>query len=165
MDPDYQINADEPSKVVITSFLNENLEWLATEMAHWGIQAPVMKGGQGALNQRIQADFQDFLSPTRVVLLQQHLGVGIDLDAADDMIFFDVPHNSDDTNQIEDRIDRLSRDHRMTIWWLLSESTYEMAVALENIDRFETTRSALDGARGIEYARTMLGDIRKKEAR
>jgi SNF2 family DNA or RNA helicase len=89
------------------------------------------------------------------------MGVGIDLDAADDMVFFDVPYSSDDAEQVEDRIDRLSRVHRMTIWWLMSTETIDLAIAETNSDRFQISRELLDGSRGIDYARQVLAQLRR----
>jgi hypothetical protein len=89
------------------------------------------------------------------------MGVGIDLDMADDMVFFDVPYSSDDAEQVEDRIDRLSRQHRMTIWWLLTSESIDLAIAETNSERFQISRELLDGSRGVEYARQVLAQLRR----
>jgi hypothetical protein len=158
-DPEFVSNT--PSKVVVASSFRSTLSWLQRELAKQGIRAEILDGGtsQGDRS-RIQAEFQDHNSKLRVVLLSMTMGVGIDLDAADDMIFFDVPYSSDDAEQVEDRIDRLSRTHRMTIWWLMSNESIDLAIAETNSSRFTLSRELLDGSRGIEYARQVLASLR-----
>lgn len=150
-----------PSKVVVASSFRATLAWLKKELAKQGVRAEILDGSTSQSDRsRIQAEFQDHDSTLRVVLLSMGMGVGIDLDAADDMVFFDVPYSSDDAEQVEDRIDRLSRTHRMTIWWLMSNETIDLAIAETNSDRFKLSRELLDGSRGIEYARQVLASLR-----
>lgn len=150
-----------PSKVVVASSFRATLAWLQRELAKQGVRAEILDGSTSQSDRsRIQAEFQDHDSSLRVVLLSMTMGVGIDLDAADDMVFFDVPYSSDDAEQVEDRIDRLSRTHRMTIWWLMSNESIDLAIAETNSGRFKLSRELLDGSRGIEYARQVLASLR-----
>ena len=159
-DPDF-VSA-EPSKVVIASSFTASLSWLQREFAKMGVRAEILDGSVSQSERtRIQSEFQDHGSPLRVVLLSMTMGVGIDLDAADDLIFLDVPYSSDDAEQVEDRIDRLSRNHRVTIWWLMSNESIDLAIAEVNSDRFQVSRDLLDGSRGIEYAREVLATLRR----
>jgi len=159
MDPDFV--SPQPSKVVVASSFRATLAWLQRELAKRGVRAEILDGSVKETDRsRIQAEFQDHDSKLRVVLLSMTMGVGIDLDAADDMVFFDVPYSSDDAEQVEDRIDRLSRQHRMTIWWLMSNETIDLAIAETNGDRFKIQRELLDGSRGVEYARQVLASLR-----
>lgn len=159
MDPDFTSNG--PSKVVVASSFRSTLSWLQRELAKQGVRAEILDGStKEADRSRIQAEFQDHDSKLRVVLLSMTMGVGIDLDAADDMVFFDVPYSSDDAEQVEDRIDRLSRQHRMTIWWLMSNESIDLAIAETNGDRFKIQRELLDGSRGVEFARQVLASLR-----
>jgi SNF2 family DNA or RNA helicase len=160
MDPDYV--SEGPSKVVIASSFTGTLRWLKTELAKLGVRAEILDGATSQdARARIQEEFQDHSSPLRVVLISMTMGVGIDLDAADDMVFFDVPYSSDDAEQVEDRIDRLSRTHRMTIWWLMSNGSIDLAIAETNSERFQVSRELLDGSRGVEYARQVLALLRR----
>lgn len=159
-DPDFV--SDSPSKVVVASSFTATLRWLKRELAKVGVRAEILDGSTPQTSRAsIQAEFQDHKSDLRVVLLSMTMGVGIDLDAADDMVFFDVPYSSDDAEQVEDRIDRLSRIHRMTIWWLMSTETIDLAIAETNSDRFQISRELLDGSRGIDYARQVLAQLRR----
>lgn len=153
--------SQSPSKVVIASSFTASLRWLKRELAKLGIRAEILDGSvSGNERARIQSEFQQHDSSLRVVLLTMGMGVGIDLDAADDMIFLDLPYSPDEAEQVEDRIDRLSRQHRMTIWWLMSNGTIDLAIAETNADRYQITRDLLDGARGITTARQVLNMIR-----
>jgi SNF2 family DNA or RNA helicase len=159
MDPGHV--SPNPSKVVVASSFRATLAWLQKELAKQGVRAEILDGSTSQSDRsRIQSEFQDHDSSLRVVLLSMTMGVGIDLDAADDMVFFDVPYSSDDAEQVEDRIDRLSRTHRMTIWWLMSNESIDLAIAETNGDRFKLSRELLDGSRGIEYARQVLASLR-----
>ena len=161
MDPDY-VPAETPSKVVVASSFVGTLKWLQRELGKLGVRAEILAGETSQTDRsRIQTEFQDHGSSLRVVLISMNMGVGIDLDAADDMVFFDVPYSSDDAEQVEDRIDRLSRTHRMTIWWLMSAHTIDLAIAAENSERFQISRELLDGSRGIEFARQVLASLRR----
>jgi hypothetical protein len=150
-----------PSKVVIASSFTASLRWIKRELAKLGIRAEILDGSvNGNERARIQSEFQQHESSLRVVLLSMTMGVGIDLDAADDMIFLDLPYSPDEAEQVEDRIDRLSRQHRMTIWWLMSNGTIDLAIAETNAERYHITRELLDGSRGITTARQVLNMIR-----
>lgn len=158
-DPDYM--SPLPSKVVVTSSFTASLRFVKRELAKLGIRAEILDGSvNGNERARIQSEFQQHDSTLRVILLSMTMGVGIDLDAADDMIFLDLPYSPDEAEQVEDRIDRLSRSHRMTIWWLMSAGTIDLAIAEKNAVRYQITRDLLDGSRGITTARQVLNIIR-----
>lgn len=153
---------EAPQKVVVASSFTATLRWLKRELAKIGIHAEILDGSVSQSERaRIQEEFQDHKSALKVVLISMTMGVGIDLDAADDMVFFDVPYSSDDAEQMEDRIDRLSRQHRMTIWWLLSSESIDLAIAETNSERFKVSRELLDGSRGVEFARRVLAQLRR----
>lgn len=157
------LNSDSsPDKVVVASSFTAVLRWLKQELGKLGVHAEILDGSTSQNErQRIQAAFQDPTNSLRVVLLSMNMGVGIDLDMADDLVFFDVPYSSDDAEQVEDRIDRLSRIHRVTIWWLMSNDSIDLAIAGENSERFQVSRELLDGSRGVEFARQILAQLRR----
>jgi hypothetical protein len=163
LDPNYSKDDElAPSKVVVASSFVGSLGWIQRELAKLGVRAEILDGSTTQNERaRIQTEFQDHDSSLRVVLLSMNMGVGIDLDAADDLVFFDVPYSSDDAEQVEDRIDRLSRQHRVTIWWLLSNDSIDLAIAGENAHRFNLSRELLDGSRGVDFARQILAQLRR----
>lgn len=155
-------NADAlpDSKVVISSQFTKVLNWLKEELASEGIRAEVLSGEvSGPERKRIQEEFQDSSSSLRVVLLSAGLGVGIDLDAADDLIFVDIPRSPDIQEQVEDRVHRVSRVHQVTIWRLRSRGTIDMVISAKNDEAFQETRSLLDGARNVDFERSILARI------
>jgi hypothetical protein len=143
-------------KVVITSYFTEVLYWLQKELEALGIRAEVLSGETNAPEKkRIENEFQN--GDLRITLLSGYLGVSINLDAADDMIFIDSVHDPDKMEQAEDRIHRASRNHQVMYWRLCSLDSADGPV-IEIIDaRFKATRATYDGARGVEFARQMLG--------
>jgi hypothetical protein len=142
-------------KVVLVDFLTQTLTWLQQELEHAGIASEVLTGDTSAPDKlRIQDAFQN--GDLRVVLLSGFLGVSINLDAADDMIFIGSIHDPDKMEQAEDRIHRASRNHQVMFWRLASEDTIDQAI-LEIVDqKYKATRRMYDGGRGIEFARKML---------
>lgn len=143
-------------KVVIVSYFTEVLRWLKAELQSESFTSEVMDGSTPMVEkQRIESEFQ--YGGLRIVLLSGFLGVSINLDAADDMIFMDVVHDPDRIEQAEDRIHRASRDHQCTYWRLASTDSIDQ-VMLQIVDsRYRTTRSIYEGSRGISYARQLLG--------
>lgn len=155
-------NAEElpESKVVITSQFTKVLNWLKEELHVHGIHAEIISGETSHVKRKeIQDAFQDSSNPLRVVLLSSTLGVGIDLDVADDLIFVDIPRNPDIQEQVEDRIHRVSRVHQVTIWRLRSRGTIDMAIAAKNDEAYVQTRTLMDGVRSVDFERNVLARI------
>lgn len=144
-------------KVVIASQFVKTLEWLREELAALGIAAGMLTGDMSP-NARatVQQRFQDPEDSLRVILLSGTMGVGIDLDIADDLIMLDLPYDPDRLEQIEDRIHRASNFHKVTIWHLLSKNTIDEAIAEKSTDRRIETRTLLDGSRGIDFSRKVV---------
>lgn len=142
-------------KVVIVSSFTKVLGWMKAELAAVGVHAEILSGDTpGPQKQAVEAAFQR--GDLRVVLLSMGLGVSINLDAADDMIFLDCSHDPDKMEQVEDRIHRASRMHQVTYWRLIALDTVDEAV-LEIVDaRYRETRKTYDGVRGVNFARTMI---------
>jgi len=104
----------------------------------------------------IQQKFQEESSGLNIVLLSSGLGVGIDLDAADDLIFLDIPRSPDVQEQVEDRIHRVSRNHQVTIWRLRSRGTIDVLISARNDTVFHSTRSLMDGVRAVDFERNII---------
>lgn len=150
-------------KVVIVSYFVQVLKWLKAELADAGITAEVLSGQTPSVDKvRIQDDFRE--GDLRVVLLSGTLGVSINLDSADDMIFMDLVQDPDAIEQAEDRIHRASRMHQVTYWRLLSENTIDPAVAMIVDSKYQQTRHLMDGMRGVEFARLMMPSAMKEAA-
>jgi SNF2 family DNA or RNA helicase len=147
-------------KVVIASQFSKVLSYLHKALAAKGIASSILDGSTPqAQRDQIQRDFQD--GDIRIILLSGQMGVGITLDAADDLIMFDMPYDPDRIEQIEDRVHRASNMHQVTIWNLIARATIDQAIMNVVSKRYQTTRSLLDGARGIDYERQILETIVK----
>jgi len=152
-------NADNEAKVVIVSQFSRVLHWLKTELANQGIEAQVLDGKTSATKRtEIQDRFQN--GNLRIVLLSGSMGVGINLDKADDLIMLDSPYDPDRIEQIEDRVHRASSIHNVTIWNLMAKSTIDVSIAETVSKRYQTTRKLLDEDRGVSIGRDVLKRIK-----
>lgn len=149
----------EQVKVVVSSQFVQILNWLQVKLSEVGYRVKVLDGSlDGPAKAQVQAEFQD--GDLQIVLLSGNMGVGITLDAADDLILFDLPYDPDKIEQIEDRVHRASRVHQVTIWTLLGVGTVDQVVAMTVNDRYKVTRAVMDGRRGVDFERRILEKIR-----
>jgi hypothetical protein len=147
--------ADNTAQVVIVSQFSKVLHWLKEELNVRGVQSDILDGSTtDARRVSIQSSFQ--AGDLRVVLLSGSMGVGINLDRADDLIMFDSPYDPDRVEQIEDRVHRASSNHHVTIWNLIAIDTIDEAIMEKVSNRYQTTRELMDGSRGVEFARKVL---------
>jgi SNF2 family DNA or RNA helicase len=147
--------ADNSAQVVIVSQFSKVLHWLREELSARGIESAVLDGSASdSARNSIQREFQNGI--LRIVLLSGSMGVGINLDAADDLIMFDSPYDPDRIEQIEDRVHRASSNHQVNIWNLIALDTIDQAIAEKVNKRYKTTRSLMDGSRGVDFARKVL---------
>jgi len=150
--------ADNSAKVVIVSSFSKVLHWLKAELDANGIHSAVLDGSTSDTQRStIQREFQT--GNLRVVLLSGSMGVGINLDAADDLIMLDSPYDPDRVEQIEDRVHRASNMHHVTIWNVIAVDTIDQAIAEKVSKRYKVTRELLDGARGVEFGRDILARL------
>lgn len=155
--------ADNSSKIVISSQFSQVLHWLKEELTLRHLEVVVLDGATPA-NKRdeYQRRFQDKNDALRIILLSGNMGVGINLDAADDLIMLDSPYDPDRIEQIEDRVHRASSNHHVTIWNVIAFDTIDQAIAEEVSSRYRTTRTIMDGSRGVTFARRVMDVIRKE---
>lgn len=147
--------ADNKAQVVIVSQFSKVLHWLREELNGRGIHADVLDGSVSDNSRaNIQRNFQE--GSLRIVLLSGSMGVGINLDAADDLIMMDSPYDPDRIEQIEDRVHRASSNHQVNIWNLIAKDTIDQAIMEKVSERYVITRNVMDGSRGIEFARQVL---------
>jgi SNF2 family DNA or RNA helicase len=145
----------EDVKVVVASQFVKVLEWLKVELTARGYSADVIHGGLSSQKRAdIQREFQN--GGLQICLLSGRMGVGITLDAADDLIMFDQPYDPDMVEQIEDRVHRASRNHQVTIWNVIAVGTLDQMIAQTVQKRYKATREFLDGRRGVDYEKKIL---------
>ncbi len=149
-------------KVVISSQFSRVLHYLKAELEKAGIHAEILDGGTPDKQRAIiQNDFQQ--GNLRVILLSGQMGVGITLDAADDLILYDIPYDPDRIEQIEDRIHRASNMHRVTIWTVIAVGTIDQAISERVLKRYKVTRRILDESRGVDVERDVIATLVKGE--
>jgi Zierdtviridae DNA helicase len=123
----------------------------------------------GARRTEAQDIFNDPNSGVNVMFLQTKTGgISITLDAADDMVFIDETHVSDDQEQAEGRIDNRRPEEKIAIrtyWYLKSVGTVEEAIARVNMEWDKQMKGLLDGRRGVAYVRAVLDEMRRFDAR
>lgn len=150
--------ADNKAQVVIVSQFSKVLHWLKGELDARSINSAVLDGSTNDnLRSQIQHDFQNGV--LRIVLLSGSMGVGINLDKADDLIMLDSPYDPDRIEQIEDRVHRASSNHHVTIWNLIAVDTIDQAIMEKVSKRYQTTRELMDGSRGVEFARKIMEKV------
>lgn len=154
----------DSGKVVIVSYFAEVLHWLAAELKAEGYHDTAIIDGSSSSDSKIDTEARFQRGSLPIVLLSGYMGVSINLDAADDCIFMDAVHDPDRMEQVEDRIHRASRNHVCTYWRLASLDTADMVV-LQTLDtRYAETRKSYEGARGVAFARRMLGTMEVVDA-
>jgi len=150
--------ADNTAQVVIVSQFSKVLHWLKEELNVRGIQSDILDGATSdGRRVSIQSSFQS--GDLRVVLLSGSMGVGINLDRADDLIMLDSPYDPDRIEQIEDRVHRASSNHHVTIWNVIALDTIDQAVMEKVSKRYAETRTIMDGSRGVDFARKVLAIV------
>lgn len=153
--------ADNSAKVVIVSQFSKVLHWLKGELDAMGLDARILDGSVSSSDRiEIQKEFQD--GELRIVLLSGGMGVGINLDAADDLIMVDSPYDPDRIEQIEDRVHRASNMHSVTIWNLIALGTIDQAIMESVAKRYKVTRELMDGERGVNFERNVVAKLRKE---
>lgn len=153
-------NGTGDSKVVVASHNTKLINTFADELQRLGVESHVLTGETKSADRIRMADaFQEQGGPRVFFLNTKSGGTSLTLDAADDLVLLDETWIPDDQTQVEDRIHRVSRIHKVTIWYLRSRKTLEETIATTAGDREEIQRKLLDGARGVEYAKKLLEDL------
>jgi len=152
----------DSGQVVIASQFVQVLYWLQAELKQEGLTSEVIEGSlSGDRRAQIQNSFQAGELP--IVMISGRMGVGITLDAADDLIMLDMPYDPDMQEQIEDRIHRASNMHQVTIWNLVTVGTIEQVIVQTVDKRYKATRFSMDGRRGVDIERKVLEKIRIRQ--
>src|SRR5699024_887569 len=148
-------------KVVIASQFTSIIDAFAAEMEKKVKGLNILKI-TGAVNMKDRQDAVDkFPHDDNYPVLMLNTksgGVALTLDRADAIVILDETFIPDDQTQVEDRIHRVSRMHNVTVHYVRSIGTVEEKIAKKTIDRDNLQKQLLDGARGVSYARKLLGD-------
>jgi SNF2 family DNA or RNA helicase len=150
----------EPNNpVVVASQFTSVINLFRYELEkQFGLKSHVLTGETKSKDRLAAKEaFQDGTGHSVFFLNTDAGGTSLTLDKADDLIFLDEKWIPDDQTQVEDRIHRVSRMHQVTIWYLRSLGTIEEHIASVNEDRDSIQGQILDGRRGVEFAKKLLG--------
>lgn len=147
-------------KLVICSEFNEFMDVVASALKARGV--PFFQlDGRTTDNRRTRmlTQWQTDHTPAcpRVMLINTvAAGISINLDAADEMHLLDERWNPEENEQVEDRIHRASRNHKVFIYYYRTEGTIDYSKAHSVEMKRRAQHAVLDGSRGIEYVRDMM---------
>ena len=155
------IDGEEPGKdcrkVVIASQFTSIIDVFAEGLEQKGIKVLKITGKVNAKNREeaVKA-FQQDDGPQVMMLNTMAGGVALTLDRADDIVILDETFIPDDQTQVEDRVHRVSRMHHVTVHYVRSIGTVEERIAKLTFDRNNLQLQLIDGARGVNIARTLV---------
>jgi len=147
-------------KLVIASRFNEFLDVTEAMLRKDGVRF-LRIDGQVSEDKRaaIMNRWQEDLGPERVLLINTKAGgVSINLDAADEMHIMDEDPDPGVNEQLEDRIHRASRVHKVIIFYYRTEGTLDY-VAAHNVEfRRRLQHAILDGRRGVADLKALMSE-------
>jgi SNF2 family DNA or RNA helicase len=147
-------------KVIIASEFNEFLDTIMWRLNKEKIGYFRIDGSTTEkMRDKQMGEWQSDASPlnVRVMLLNTKAGgVSITLDAADEMHIMDEDPDPGVNEQLEDRIHRASRNHRVTIYYYRTVGSIDYKKAHEVEYRRKVQHAVLDGRRGQEYVREFI---------
>lgn len=146
-------------KVIVSSQFSSLINAIYSGLHELGVEAYVFTGDTSDKQREyIKEQWQNNPDDeVRVLLLTTTAGgVGLTLDAADDLILLDETWNPADQEQVEDRIHRLSNLHQVTIWRVRSKGTIEQSISEQNLEAETNIKDIIDGQRGVDFAKQVL---------
>lgn len=152
-------------KLVIVSRYNEFLDVIGDmlvkdKVQYLRIDGTVSEPKRNAIMER----WQKGLDSERVMLVNLKAGgVSINLDAADEMHMMDEDPDPGVNEQMEDRIHRASRNHKVVIYYYRTEGTVDYLAAHSTEYRRRLQHAVLDGRRGIEDLRALLTEALEEQ--
>jgi SNF2 family DNA or RNA helicase len=118
-------------KVVVASSFTEMIKLTREVLEKEGFEVMTITGESSDRERSdVVARFQDTNDTCQVVCINRKAGgESITLDAADEMVILEPPWISDDDEQLQARIHRVSRIHNVTVYRLLSAGTVDIWMA------------------------------------
>ena len=143
-------------KIVVASQSTRLIELWQTALDARGTPSFALTGKTPPLRREHMIRRFQLRPDVRVFLMNAKAGgVGVTLDAADDLVIVDETTIPDDQEQIEDRVHRASRIHNVTIHYLRTRGTQDEEVAWVAAAGLRVQRYIMDGSRGIKHARAL----------
>lgn len=146
-------------KVVVASQWVEYLDIIYKRLRQDAL--PVMmltgktsQGGKDAIQELWQQPYHPINNPTRVLLLSARAGgISINLDAADEMHQMDRMWPPEAEEQLHRRIRRMSRDHRVRVYYYHTEGTIDQHMSTDVYGKLMEQLKVLDKRRGLQVVR------------
>jgi SNF2 family DNA or RNA helicase len=149
-------------KLVVATRYTEFLEAIATMLAKDKVKFFRLDGSVTSTHRERVLKLWQGKDPVRVMLINtKAAGISINLDAADEMHMMDEDPDPGVNEQVEDRIHRASRDHKVVIHYYRTEGTLDYAAAHNVEFRRQLQHALLDGRRGLAYAREIMNEAKK----
>jgi len=147
------------TRIVIVSQFTSVLGMYAEELRVRNISTCNVTGKVTGRNRaRVIRDFNTPGEGPEVMLLNVKAGgVAITIDTADEMVFLDETFIDDEQRQAEDRIHRVSKPRPVFYYYLRSLNSIEERIASVTAEQRRSGHELLDGRRGVEFARKVLG--------
>jgi len=148
-------------KLVIASRYNEFLDAIGDMLTEEKVQYARLDGSSSDAqrNAMLKAWQATTRNRGRVMLVNVKAGgVSINLDSADEMHIMDEDPDPGVNEQLEDRIHRASRNHKVVIYYYRTEGTIDYLAAHSVEYRRRLQHAVLDGRRGVEDLRLMMNE-------
>jgi SNF2 family DNA or RNA helicase len=147
-------------KLVIASRYNEFLDAIATMLHKDKVNYLRLDGSVSEpMREGLMKRWQEGLGDERVMLVNVKAGgVSINLDAADEMHMMDEDPDPGVNEQMEDRIHRASRMHKVVIYYYRTKGTVDYEAAHSVEVRRQLQHAVLDGRRGVEDGKSVQSE-------
>jgi SNF2 family DNA or RNA helicase len=146
-------------KLVIASRYNEFLDAIYQMLLKENVATLRIDGTRSENERNTTLTRWQSGGPERVMLVNVKAGgVSINLDAADEMHMMDEDPDPGVNQQMEDRIHRASREHKVVIYYYRTEGTVDYLAAHSVEYRRRLQHAVLDGRRGMNDLRQMMSE-------
>jgi SNF2 family DNA or RNA helicase len=143
-------------KLVIASRYNEFLDAIETMLFQEEVKMLRLDGSTNENMRQLNMGRWQGNGDERVMLVNVKAGgVSINLDAADEMHMMDEDPDPGVNEQMEDRIHRASRNHKVVIYYYRTEGTIDYLAAHNTEYRRRLQQAVLDGRRGVADQRAI----------
>lgn len=146
-------------KIIVASPSARLLHLYEEGLEHIGIKHCIITGANPKERKQQRLDFQSTKrgAPHLMLLSTKAGGVSLTLDQADDVVHLGETYDPDDSTQVEDRADRVSRsNHQVSVTYVRTLNTLEEAKAADNENMDRANHGVMDGRRGVKRARDLV---------
>ena len=141
-------------KMVVASNFNDFLYSISNHLEAKGVRHYVITGDVSMkVRDKVIADYQTGDEVSIILLNSKTGGVAINLDTADELHRMDLSDDPSENEQLENRVHRASRDHKVTIFDYVTQGTIDVKVRSATDQKAFRQHLVLDGRRGLDWLR------------